>query len=222
SITGATTRVATMEQKMHRAESKLTEHGECLDHIEEELEYQSGYSRDLWDRVQDLENRCRRNNIQVLGVPEGAEGNDSFGHVFLLNLLRKFLPLYEAGVLEIEQSHRTLGLMLDPDQHPRPIIARFLHFRDRNNILRLAREAGELCWRRGKIMIFPDMSRELAMQRHLFTPDRWCCMVLGLKYALQYPATLQVTINGWQKKFTDPEEALTELNSLRERSEEGE
>uniref|UniRef100_H3B1W3 L1 transposable element RRM domain-containing protein n=1 Tax=Latimeria chalumnae TaxID=7897 RepID=H3B1W3_LATCH len=213
--------VTTTESKLNKAESALAEYGERLDRIEEDLEYQSSYSRDLWDRVQDLENRCRRNNIRVLGVPEGAEGNNISGPAFLLTLLHDCLPFPDAGDMEIERSHRTLGQKPGPDQHPRPIIARFLRFRDQENILRLAREAGELRWKGEKIMIFPDMSRELAMQCRHFTLARRCCMALGLQYALQYPAMLRVTIDGRLQSFTDPEEALWELNSLRDQNEEG-
>uniref|UniRef100_H2ZV82 L1 transposable element RRM domain-containing protein n=1 Tax=Latimeria chalumnae TaxID=7897 RepID=H2ZV82_LATCH len=192
-------RVVTTELKLEGAESKITEHGERLERIEEDLEFQSGYSRDLWDRIQDLENSCRRNNIWVLGVPEGAEGNEIFGPAFLFNLLRECLPLPEADPMEIKRSHRTLGPKPGPDQRPRLKIARFLRFRDYETVLRLVREARELRWRGEKIMIFPDMSRRLAAQRRLFTPARRCCMVLGLRYTLQYPATLRVTINSRQR-----------------------
>uniref|UniRef100_H3AYY0 L1 transposable element RRM domain-containing protein n=1 Tax=Latimeria chalumnae TaxID=7897 RepID=H3AYY0_LATCH len=213
--------VTATESKLNKAESAIADYGERLDRMEEDLEYQSGYSRDLWDRVQDLENRSRRNNIRILGVPEGAEGNNLSGTAFLLTLLRDCLPLPDAGDMEIERAHRTLGPKPGSEQRPRPIIAHFLRFRDQENILQLAREAGELRWKGEKIMIFPDMSRELAMQCRLFTPARRCCMALGLRYALQYPATLRVTIDGQLRRFTDPEAALREPESLQDQNEGG-
>nr|XP_014347658.1 PREDICTED: uncharacterized protein LOC106704657 [Latimeria chalumnae] len=178
---------------------------------------------EMWDKIQDLENRSRRNNIRVLGIPEGIEGNGVSGPALLLTVLRDCLPLESADAIEVERAHRTLGPRPPPDQRPRPIIARFLRFQDRERILRLAREAGELRWRGRSIMIFPDMSRELAVQRKLFMPERHCCMALGLRYALQYPATLRVTIAGKQQRFDDPEEAIQELNRMPDprREEEG-
>uniref|UniRef100_H3AF74 L1 transposable element RRM domain-containing protein n=1 Tax=Latimeria chalumnae TaxID=7897 RepID=H3AF74_LATCH len=174
-------------------------------------------------RIQDLENRSRRNTIRVLGVPEEAEGNGVSGPALLLTILQECLPLEAADSIEVERAHRTLGPRSPPDQQPRPIMARLLCFQDRERILRLARESGELYWRGGKIMIFPDMSRELAAQRKLFTPARHHCMELGLRYALQYPAVLRVTVNGRQRRFEDPEEAIRELNCLpdQNRGEEG-
>uniref|UniRef100_H2ZWD8 L1 transposable element RRM domain-containing protein n=1 Tax=Latimeria chalumnae TaxID=7897 RepID=H2ZWD8_LATCH len=205
-------RVSAAEVKIGRMEGMMSDHEERLNKVEEELVHQTRYAGELWDSIQDLENRSRRNNIRVLGVPEGMEGNRVSGLALLLSILRDCLPLGADDSIVVERAHHTLGPRPPPDQRPRPIIARLLCFQDRERILRLAREAGELHWRGGKIMIFPNMSRELAAQRKLFTPARRCCMELGLRYALQYLAVLRVTVNGRQRKFEDPEEAIRELS----------
>uniref|UniRef100_H3AB63 L1 transposable element RRM domain-containing protein n=1 Tax=Latimeria chalumnae TaxID=7897 RepID=H3AB63_LATCH len=207
-------KVSSAESKMGRLGAVTDDHEARLVRVEEELVHQTRYVGELWDRVQGLENRSRRNNIRIIGVPEGVEGNGVSGPTMLLSILRDCLPLGASDPIEVERAHRTLGPRPAPDQHPRPIIARLLHFQDRERILRLAREAGELYWRGGKIMIFPDMSRELAAQRKRFTPARRRCMELGLRYALQYPAVLRVTVDGRLHRFEDPEEALKELNGI--------
>uniref|UniRef100_H3ABH4 L1 transposable element RRM domain-containing protein n=1 Tax=Latimeria chalumnae TaxID=7897 RepID=H3ABH4_LATCH len=207
-------RVSNAETKIGRLGGRMDDHKARLVKVKDELAHQTRYAGELWDRVQDLENRSRRNNIRVIGVPEGVEGNGLSGPTLLLSILWECLPLGEMDSIEVERAHRTLGPRPPPDQHPRPIITRLLRFQDRERILRLAREAGELYWWGGKIMIFPDMSRELAAQRKLFTPARHRCMELWIRYALQYPAVLRVTVNGRQQKFEDPEEAIRELNRI--------
>ncbi|XP_064415947.1 uncharacterized protein LOC135357633 [Latimeria chalumnae] len=207
-------RVSGVEAKMGRLGEVTEDHEARLIRVEGELAHQSRYAGDLWDRVQDLENRSRRNNIRVIGVPENVEGNGVSGPTMLLKILQDCLPLGESDSIEVERAHRTRGLKPPPDQRPRPIIARLLRFQDRERILKLAREAGELYWRGGGIMIFPDMSRELAAQRKRFTPARHRCMELGLRYALQYLAVLRVTVEGRMYRFDDPEEALKKLNEI--------
>uniref|UniRef100_H3AXJ8 L1 transposable element RRM domain-containing protein n=1 Tax=Latimeria chalumnae TaxID=7897 RepID=H3AXJ8_LATCH len=209
------TRVGVVETKLGQLDGVKEDHEARILILEENLAHQTCLTGEMWDKIQDLENRSRRNNIRVLGILEGIEGNGVSGPALLLTVLRDCLPLESADAIEVE---RTLGPRPPPDQRPRPIIAH-----DRERILRLAREAGELCWRGRRVMIFPDMSRELAAQRKLFTPARHRCMALGLHYALQYPATLQVTIEGKQRRFDDPEAAIQELNRLPDprREEEG-
>uniref|UniRef100_H3A7L0 L1 transposable element RRM domain-containing protein n=1 Tax=Latimeria chalumnae TaxID=7897 RepID=H3A7L0_LATCH len=190
---------------------RMDDHEAHLAKVEDDLAHQTRFAGELWDRVQDLENRSRRNNIRVIGIPEGVEGSGLSGPTLLLTVLRECLSLGETESIEVERAHHTLGPRPSLEQRPRPIIARLLRFQDRERILRLA---GELHWRGGKIMIFPDMSRELAAQRKLFTPARRRCKELGIRYALQYPAVLRVTVNGRQLKFEDPEEAVRELNRI--------
>uniref|UniRef100_H3AF72 L1 transposable element RRM domain-containing protein n=1 Tax=Latimeria chalumnae TaxID=7897 RepID=H3AF72_LATCH len=194
-----------------------------ISRLEEDLAHQTRFMGEMWDRVQDLENRGRRNNIRLLGIPEGVEGNGVSGPALLLTMLQDCLPLDAADSIKVEHAHRTLGPKPSSDQRPRSITARLLRFQDREHILRLARESAELRWRGRRIMIFPDMSRELAVQRKLFTPARHRCMELGLCYALQHPAVFWVTIDGRQRRFEDPEEAIQELNHLpdQNRREEG-
>nr|XP_014352056.1 PREDICTED: uncharacterized protein LOC106706118 [Latimeria chalumnae] len=162
--------VSAAEPKLGKLDSAAEDHEVHINRLEEDLVHQAHFARKLWDRVQDLENRSRRNNIRVLGVPEGAEGNGVSGPALLLTILRECLPLNAADSIKVEHAHHTLGPRPPADQRLRPIIARLLQFQVREHILRLARESGELRWCGGRIMIFPDMSRELVTQRKLFTP----------------------------------------------------
>uniref|UniRef100_H3A038 L1 transposable element RRM domain-containing protein n=1 Tax=Latimeria chalumnae TaxID=7897 RepID=H3A038_LATCH len=207
-------RVSSVETKTGRLGGRMDDHEARLAKVEDNLAHQTRFAGELWDKVQDLENRSRRNNIRVIGIPEGVESGGLSGPTLLLMVLRETLLLGEMESIKVECTHRTLGPRPSPEQCPRPIIACLLCFQDRERILRLAREAGELYWGGGKIMIFPDMSRELAAQRKLFTPARLRCMELGIRYALQYPAVLRVMVNSRQLKFEDPEEAVRELNRI--------
>uniref|UniRef100_H3B679 L1 transposable element RRM domain-containing protein n=1 Tax=Latimeria chalumnae TaxID=7897 RepID=H3B679_LATCH len=183
-------RVSGAESKMGRLGVVTDDREACLIKVEGELAHQTRYAGD------------------------SVEGNGVSGPTMLLKILQDCLPLRESDHIEVERAHHTLGPRPAPDQCPRPIIARLLRFQDRERILRLVREAGELYWWGGKIMIFPDISRELAAQRKRFTPARRRCMELGLQYALQYPAVLRVTVDGRLHRFDDPEEALKELNEI--------
>uniref|UniRef100_H2ZUY0 L1 transposable element RRM domain-containing protein n=1 Tax=Latimeria chalumnae TaxID=7897 RepID=H2ZUY0_LATCH len=209
-----TNRISSVELRVNNLESGAVDRNERLDKLEEYMEYQAKYASELWDRIQDLENRSRRNNIRVIRVPEGTENNFSSNTVFLMGLLRDCLQLGPEISFEIERAHRSLGPKPSEGQRPRPIIACFLRFTDKSRVLNSAREMGSLSWQGEKIMVFPDMLPELAAQRHGSTPVRHKCKMLGLRYAMQYPAIFRITVAGQPRQFTDPEEALTFLQEL--------
>lgn len=84
----------------------------------------------LTDKTEDLENRSRRSNIRIINVLEQAEGRDTVG------FLEKFIPQILGNnnftsPATLERAHR-IGKKLD---RPRPLIAKFLNFRDKEKAL---------------------------------------------------------------------------------------
>lgn len=81
----------------------------------------------IWDKLQDMEDRSRRNNVRFVGFPEGKEGGDVV--TFLEELLPNLLNI--EGRREIERAHRITGQRPAPGDRPRPILVRFLRSSDR-------------------------------------------------------------------------------------------
>ena len=117
----------------------------------------------LKDKTDDLENRSRRSNIRILNLPEQAEGQDTVG------FLEKFIPHILGNdnftsPVTLERAHR-IGKKSD---RPRPLIAKFLNFRDKEKVLRLARSKGEMTYENKKISFYPDYSADLQRRRDEF------------------------------------------------------
>ena len=58
------------------------------------------------DKMTDLKGRARRENVQIHGVKEGAEGNAQSMTTFVKKLLREKLELPPPLELKIERAHR--------------------------------------------------------------------------------------------------------------------
>ncbi|KTF86014.1 hypothetical protein cypCar_00045458, partial [Cyprinus carpio] len=58
----------------------------------------------LTKKVTNMEDRSRRNNVRLVGLPEGMEGCDAAG--FLRDNLSKWIPALKGCDIEIEQAHR--------------------------------------------------------------------------------------------------------------------
>ncbi|KAJ8001137.1 hypothetical protein DPEC_G00188100 [Dallia pectoralis] len=108
-------------------------------------------------KADDLENRSRRNNIRVTGLPEKAEGSlpSAFMEAFLVETFGTAFP----APPPVDRAHRIAIPRRKPDDPPRPFIARIHRYRDKERILKLARESGPLSFRGSEVHIYPTTAR---------------------------------------------------------------
>ncbi len=92
----------------------------------------------LTEMTTDMEDRSRRKNVRLVGLPEGAEGSNVAG--FLKVNLSKWIPSLKGRDIEIDQSHRVYDGGRGSDR-PRTLIFRVLRWHDRSEILKGARQA---------------------------------------------------------------------------------
>lgn len=158
----------------------------------------------LQQKVDDLENRSRRMNLRVMGIPEGSEQGrpTQFMSSF-------FITLFGDGVLSrppvIERAHRTLTNKPPPDKPPRAMIVRFHHFQMREEIARLARQQqGKLTFNGKPILIFQDLSADLARRRGAFREVKGQLYNAGVKFRHRYPCQLVVFFQEAEHTFEEP------------------
>ena len=93
------------------------------------------------------------------------------------------------------------------------MIARILHFRDRENILRAARTVGDLQFNGNKISIYPDFSAATQKQRASFLHVKKRLRDVHMAYSMMYPAKLRVVDEGKVFFFNSPTEASRWLDT---------
>uniref|UniRef100_H3AIF2 L1 transposable element RRM domain-containing protein n=1 Tax=Latimeria chalumnae TaxID=7897 RepID=H3AIF2_LATCH len=122
----------------------------------------------LRNRLDDQENRARRNNVRILSFPEGVEqGNPTR---FLGEILPALLKLPEGTDFSIERAHRSFAPKPAPGQRPRTFVVKFLRFPMKELLLKVAQELGKVDWDGHNILFFPDLSKALQDRRRLFLP----------------------------------------------------
>ncbi len=92
----------------------------------------------LTEKMTDMEDRSRRNNVRLLGLPEGAEGPNAAG--FLRANLSMWIPSLKGHDIEIDRAHRVYDGGRGSDR-PHTLIFRVLRWHDRSEILKGARQA---------------------------------------------------------------------------------
>lgn len=191
---------------------KLRDHEEGLNSLDTRMATMESRYAELSDqykklllKTDDLENRGRRCNIRILGVPEGTEqGNPT---KFVADLLHGVLG--GPGGLEkppvLERAHRAAAPVPPVGGRPRPFIARIHHYQEKERIQRLAREKVRLEFQGKQIFIFPDYSADLSRRRAAFNEVKGALKKKeGVRYGLLYPARLRVSFNGDTRVFDSP------------------
>ncbi len=193
--TETATAVREIEGALNRHDSSITDMESVILELKREI-------RKLKDRNDDLENRSRRQNLRIIGIPEGAENGSPTA--FMASFFTEVLGEEIASPLVLDRAHRTLAAKPKPGDRPRPMIVRLHYYSDKEKILQLSRNNGELKFREARIHIFPDMSAELSRRRAAFNPVKAKLRQAGIKYGMFHPADLRVTCDGISHSFKEP------------------
>ncbi len=164
----------------------------------------------------DMEDRSRRNNVRLVGLPERAEGSDAAG--FLRVNLSKWIPSLKDHDIEIDRAHRVYDGRKNSDR-PRTLIFRVLRWQDRSEVLKGARQAYPVKCTQDNVtlLFFPDFSPATTIRRKTFNPVLKKMTALGLQPFLTYPAVIKLRHKGEQKSFDSPQKAEDFISSLSQR-----
>ena len=151
------------------------------------------------EHLDDLENRVRRQNLRLIGFPEGVEGKNAC--VFLQEWLQKILELGPGETIEIERAHRSVQRSPGEGGRPRTLVIRLLRFTDVTRILDVARKKRTLQYGNSDIMIFRDMSTVLYRKRKAFLPIKKMLHAKDIYFRLLPPTTLVIDLPEGRRTF---------------------
>ena len=147
------------------------------------------------EKVDDIENRSRRNNIVVFNVPEKSEGGDCVG--FVCNLL-KDAGCPEPEVKEaIQRAHRSGRLSREENPRPRPIHVGFSTYLHKEKARKSLIDLFKLKDKKkndnqGRLCVSDDYSRRVQLMRKEKLPQLIKLKKEGKNAFMVYPATIRV------------------------------
>lgn len=204
-ITVTNNKVTALETKCTEYETTAVDLRQGLTELEQQHRKEV---MELREKLDDYENRQRRNNLRIVGFPLGVEGGKA--EEFLEKWIPELLEL--TSPIEIERAHRAQQRRRGEQGAPRAFVLKLLRYRDVTRILDAARKKGEINYGNSKIMIFPDLSPRLHQKRMAFVPLKKQLRQAGVKYGMLYPAILRVdTRSGGTKSFESAEAATSFL-----------
>lgn len=161
----------------------------------------------LRSRLTEMEGRSRRNNVRLIGLPEGIEGPRP--SEFFPKLLQDvFGPDTFPSPPELDRAHRSLAPKPGPGGKPRPVIICFHRYNNKELVIREARKKGDLRFQNNTFRIYEDYSPDVVSQRKTYAPVMSELYKLGLRPALLFPARLRiVNTDGTRTAFSSVTEA---------------
>lgn len=162
----------------------------------------------LTERIDDLENRHRRSNLCIVGLPEGREVE-----IFLEKWIPEVLRAenFPAPVI-IERSHRILRPKHNSPPVPRPLILKFLNYRDKGHVMRAARAKEKIMYGEQHIMFFSNFSVEVTRKRRRYGTVKQRLRARGKQFGRLFPAKLFTLHNGQRRVFESPDDVETFLH----------
>lgn len=162
-------------------------------------------------KLADMEDRSRRCNVRIIGLPEGTEGSNAIQ--FLTQNLPKWFPSLSDLQGEIMRAHRIYSTGAT-NVRARTLIFCCLRYTVRQGILAAARKNPPVIAGR-KLRFSPDYSAHTLRRRLAFSSTMNQARASGIEFFLIYPATLKIkSKDGAMETFQCPKRAEEYLTSL--------
>ena len=214
-IAGHSAEIQSVVKRVVEAEGRIAAVETSTTSMDAKIKALEKQVREMAEHIDDLDNRGRRCNIRVVGLPENSEGTRS------VKFFEEWIPGYlqmdtKAGRVKLDRAHRSQAPIPGPNQRPRPVVIKFHNFTDKQRVMDAARNIGsDGSQHKGpKVSFFNDYSTTVVRRRKAFDEAKARLRRMKMDYALLYPATLKIMVNGSPKKLYTPEEAAAFIDSL--------
>lgn len=198
-------RLTTVEHRVSNAEDRSIRH-------ERALGYLLRREARLTAKQDDMENRLRRNNIRVYGIPEEAEGKEMVP--FMVEFFRTTLTLKDDVEIKLERAHRAIAPKPKTKASTRSIIVRFLDFSVKQAVLQQAWKQRDITFQGQKVYFDQDYSPDVQRKRKQVREVIKRLREKNIKAQSAYPAQLKVFLDTGVKVFPSLLEAQSFLKGL--------
>nr|KAF6336921.1 hypothetical protein mMyoMyo1_012122 [Myotis myotis] len=156
------------------------------------------------DSVRSLWDSFKRTNIRIIGVPEDEREQD-IENLFEEIMTENFPHLVKEMDLQVQEARRTPNKRNPKRTTPRHIIIKMPRAKDKERILKTARERNSVTYKGIPIRLSADFSTETLQARREWQEIFKVMNTKNLQPRLLYPAKLSFRIEGQIKSFTDKE-----------------
>lgn len=167
---------------------------------------------EVGDQWRSADNRGRRNNLRVRGVPEEIEAERIPSA--LATIFNTLLGRPEEATVHLVRAHRALCPRPQNDSSPRDIVCCLVDFGLKELILQKARGQDEIVFNSNKIELYQDLSPVTLQQRRALRPLLTVLRDKNIPYRWRFPFGLSATRSGRTALLREPDELEDFCKSL--------
>ncbi|MCP4034869.1 MAG: hypothetical protein GY734_26970 [Herbaspirillum sp.] len=132
-LEGINSRIIEAEERISDLEDRMVELTPAEQNKEKRMKRNEERLRDLWDNI-------KRNNIRIIGVPEGEEREKGPEKIFEEIIVESF-PNMEKEITTHVQEAQRVPYRINPRRNmPRHIVIKLAKIKDKEKLLKAARE----------------------------------------------------------------------------------
>ncbi|CAH2312661.1 Hypothetical predicted protein [Pelobates cultripes] len=166
----------------------------------------------LTTRLDAMEDRHRRRNVKIRGVPETVTQEGIQG--YLGRLLASLLTPQQMKTALTDRSYRIPRAARAPADTPRDIILQFQTQTGQATFMAAVRGKASHLFETASLSFFQDLSRPTLLWRSLLKPLTTALRQASVPYRWAFPRSLLITHKGASTRVTDPSEIDSVLTAL--------
>ncbi|XP_072362954.1 uncharacterized protein [Scyliorhinus torazame] len=191
-VASAVVEVREQGEALKEVEETLLQHGDQLASMGKEIRKVMDINKDLRGKMEDLEKRSRRQNVRIVGLPEGVEGPKPTE--YFAAMLAKLLGEGEdPSRYELDWAHRSWRPVPKTSEPPRVVTLCFRRYSVKEKVLCWAKHRRVVQWAGAGIRVYQDFTVELARRRAAFNRGKRALYISKVQCRIAYPAKLRVT-----------------------------
>lgn len=197
-LKGIRDEMAKLAKRMKSLESELRESQGKIEAACNSIQGLKGSLIELSLQVVDLENRNRRDNIRIRGLPDSVSQDDLIPTV--TKIFNQYLNRAEDEPIKMDRVHRVPPHRSSQGVRQRDVLCRIHHYPLKEEIMKAAWAKGSTTWQGSQVILLQDLSGKTLGMRRIVRPILDIARQKGADYRWGFPFHLTFRLDG--RSFT--------------------
>ena len=157
-LEGINSRIPEAEKQISDLEDRMVEFTAMEQNKEKRMKRNEDSLRDLWENI-------KRNNIRIIGVPEGEDREKGPEKIFEEIIEENFPNMGKEIATYVQEVQRVPGRINARRNMPRHTVTKLTYIKDREKLLKATRERQQITYKGTPIRLTADFSAETLQDR---------------------------------------------------------